>query len=97
MIPIFIMVIRCCRELCSLRFGCVLQNVIINDPLWELHGGAVERPVLDDEGCAVNAYDVVGGEGPLDDGLGGTVLLGLVVRGVENGGVHDEIVGVGGR
>ena len=53
-----------------------------DDPLRKLHGGAVERPVLDDEGCAVNTYNLVGGEGFLDDGLGGTVLLGLVVRGV---------------
>lgn len=56
----------------------------------------MQRPVLANEGTAVDTHNLIAGEGLLKH-LGSTaVIVGLGVGGVEHGPVHHKEVGVGG-
>ena len=69
---------------------------LLDDTLGELHGAAVEGPVLTDEDLAVDANDVVVGEGQGELVVGLLVEDGVAVGGHEDGLVDDEEVGIGG-
>lgn len=62
----------------------------------ELHGDAVERAVLLDEGAAVDASHVAVGEDACDGVDGTAVVVGLPVGGDEHLMVGHQIVGIGG-
>lgn len=62
----------------------------------ELHGDAVERAVLLDEGAAVDASHVAVGEDACDGVDGTAVVVGLPVGGDEYLMVGHQIVGIGG-
>ena len=69
------------------------------NPGWEdsfgiLHGDAMQRPVLLDEGTAVYSHNLVTGEGRSQYTGGFGILLRLVISRIEYSLVHDEEVGI---
>ena len=57
----------------------------------------MQRPVLANEGTAVDTHNLIAGEGLLKHLGSTTVVVRLGVGGIEHGSVQDEEVGVGGR
>lgn len=79
-----------CRRLLVFFVGLIVQFYF----LWILHCTAVERTVLEDQWCAVDADDFFVWENILQDGANGVVALRLSVCWEEDCRVHYQEVGI---